>query len=357
LAGGQKAQWSEEKARNWGDKNEWFVGCNFIPSTAINQIEMWQDSTWDPATIDRELGWASDLGFNAIRVYLHNLVYTSEKASFLRRIDEFLALADNYGIKTLFVFWDDCHYSRPTLGEQPHPVPGVHNSGWKQSPGYHIIKAYSEGLLEENKIKELEDYVKGVLHRFKNDQRILGWDLYNELGQSDCGDYGLPLLYDTWEWAWEVRPSQPLTACVNGTASEKARNYNREHSDIYTFHNYDGPESFPKVVSKCVEEANGRPVLCTEYIARPFGNTFKQSLPILKEAGVGAFCWGLVDGKTGTKWGWGTRRIEAGASAPIPTQDPSKAKKNPELWFHDVLQSDGTPYDKDEVEFLKSLLK
>ena len=67
--------WPAEKAQMWYDNQEWIVGANFTPSTAINQIEFWQEATFDPQTIDRELGYASSIGFNTMRVYLHYLVW------------------------------------------------------------------------------------------------------------------------------------------------------------------------------------------------------------------------------------------------------------------------------------------
>ncbi len=38
-------RWSVEKANEWYAKQPWLVGCNFIPSTAVNQLEMWQEET------------------------------------------------------------------------------------------------------------------------------------------------------------------------------------------------------------------------------------------------------------------------------------------------------------------------
>lgn len=349
-------QWTVEQAKSWYAGQPFMTGCNFLPSTAINQIEMWQTSTWDPKTIDRELGWASDMGFNTVRVFLHDVVYTAEKKTFLIRIDQFLKIASKHGIKPLFVFWDDCHYSLPKIGKQPDMIPGVHNSGWKQSPGYQTIKAYSEGTLDKKTEAELEDYIKGVLSRFKNDKRILGWDLYNEMGQSYCNDLGLKLLQNTWKWAWEIRPSQPLTACVNGSNSEMAREINAHNSDVYSFHNYGSATDFASIIANSIKAANGRPVFCTEYMARPFGNTFEVCLPMLKESKIANWCWGFVDGKSGTKWDWGTRSITVGSAVPIPKNDPSNAPKDPKLWFHDVLHPDGTPYMRAEVDFIKSMM-
>jgi len=89
----EEGRWSAEKANQWYAGHRWMAGANFAPSTASNQLEMWQAETWDPATIDRELGWAAGLGFNVMRVYLHDMVWAADPAGFERRIDEYLALA------------------------------------------------------------------------------------------------------------------------------------------------------------------------------------------------------------------------------------------------------------------------
>ena len=91
-------RWTPEKAKAWHEKSGWFVGCNFIPSTAINQLEMWQADTFDPATIDRELALAESLGFTSVRVFLHDLPWQQDSKGFSERIDKFLGLADRGGV-------------------------------------------------------------------------------------------------------------------------------------------------------------------------------------------------------------------------------------------------------------------
>lgn len=350
-------RWTVEQANEWYATQPFLMGCNYIPSTAINQLEMWQESTWDPITIDRELGWASKIGFNTVRVFLHNLLFEDDKDQFLQRIDDFLAIATKHGIKTMFVFWDDCHWAEPKLGKQPEPIKGVHNSGWKQSPGYFILKAHAEGYLDPSVINEYELYVKTVLRKFKNDDRVLAWDLYNEIGQGRNGDNGVKLLLLTWKWAWEVRPSQPLTACTLGSISKIGININMANSDVYSYHSYLDATKISEEIRKIRIESEGRPIFCTEYLARNQNSTFEGCLPIFKKENIANWCWGLVDGKTGTKWDWNSRKLIAGASSPIPTYDPDSVLDEPKLWFHDVLRKDGTPFNQAEVTFIKNMRK
>ena len=105
-----REQWTKDQANAWYVRMPWLVGANYIPSTAINQLEMWQADTFDPATIDRELGWAQELGFNSMRVFFHDLLWEQDREGLLKRMDQFLAIADKHGIGVMFVpldaVWD-----------------------------------------------------------------------------------------------------------------------------------------------------------------------------------------------------------------------------------------------------------
>lgn len=136
----KKNRWSKERASEWYAKQKWIIGANFLPSTAINQLEMWQSDTFDPETIDRELGYAESIGFNTMRVYLHSLAYKSNPKDFKNNLKTYLSIANKHGIKTIFVFFDDVWGKDPKIGKQPEPVPGTHNSGWVPRPRRPCIK-------------------------------------------------------------------------------------------------------------------------------------------------------------------------------------------------------------------------
>src|SRR3954454_1767268 len=125
-------QWSVEQAEEWYEKQPWLVGCNFGPSTAINQLEMWQADTFDLKTIDRELGLAEGLGFTSIRVFLHHLLWEQDQEGFQKRMERFLDIADRHKIGVMFVLFDSVWDPHPKLGKQREPQPGLHNSGWVQ---------------------------------------------------------------------------------------------------------------------------------------------------------------------------------------------------------------------------------
>ena len=345
-----RGQWTPEQAQAWHAKQPWLVGCNFSPSTAINQLEMWQADTWDPATIDRELGWAHDLGFTSVRVFLHDLVWKHDRQGLLQRMEQFLQLADRHQIGVMFVLFDGVWDPFPKYGKQREPRPHVHNSGWVQSPGADLLKDPAARA-------ELKDYVQGVIRHFRNDRRVQVWDLFNEpdnpvpqyqdVELKNKADLALSLLKNTFQWAREVNPAQPLTSGVwignwgepaKLTAMERCQ---LDESDVITFHNY-GPLEEAK---KCVENLRRyqRPILCTEYMARPQGSRFDPILGYFKDAGVGAYNWGFVDGKTQTIYPWDSWRTNYTAEPPV--------------WFHDIFRRSGAPYDAKEVDYIKSVTR
>lgn len=322
--------WTKEKANKWYQQQPWRVGANFLPSTAINQLEMWQAETWDPKTIDRELGWAANIGMNVMRVYLHDLAWLQDAPGFKKRMKEFLGIAAKHKIKILFTIFDDCWNPDATVGKQPDPKPGIHNSGWVRSPN----KATHD---DSTKWEYLEKYVKDILTTFKNDQRIYLWDLYNEPGNSSYNLSSLPLLKKVFEWAWAVRPSQPLSVGV-WYDNKELNAYQLEHSDVITFHNYGPAAGLEKQLKEL--QALGRPVICTEYMARTRDSKFQTHLPIFKQYKVAAINWGLVAGKSNTIYQWDT---------------PIKDGSEPKVWFHDVFRKDGTPYSQDEIDVIRKL--
>jgi len=347
-------RWSEAKAWEWQKEQGWMAGANFNPSTAINQLEFFQESTFDRETIDRELAWSAELGMKIHRVYLHNLLWDQDSLGFLSRVDEFLTLANKHNIKTMLVLLDDVWHPIPKLGTQPDPIPFVHNSGWVQAPGAAIL---GDSLRHH----ELKNYIKGVMGRFANDTRVVAWDLYNEpdnvanqpgragIEIKDKYTFAFSLLKKVMRWAREVNPSQPLTVGLWqgnhklwGTpgALRPLERFMVENSDVISFHAYDEPEI---VKEKIVElKKYNRPLLCTEYMARTNGSTFEKILPILKENQIHAINWGFVSGKTNTIFPWSSW------NTPFDSI--------PKIWFHDVYRTDKTPFSEQEIEFLKQEL-
>ncbi len=326
---GTHGQWTAEQATAWQSHQPWVVGCNFIPSSAINQLEMWQQDSWDPKTIDRELGYAESIGMNSVRVYLHDLAWETDKSGFKKRLGELLTIADHHKIRPLLVFFDDCWNPDPKVGPQPAPKPGVHNSGWVRSP------SDSQRNWPQD-FGRLESYVTDILRTFRDDKRIWMWDLYNEPCNSDYGIKSQELVKKSFEWAWKVRPSQPLT-CGAWTQNSETDDLLIQLSDVVSFHNYGDAVNLRNHIKNL--EKHGRPVVCTEWMARSAGSLVETNLPVFHQEGVACFNWGLVSGKTNTIYPW-----DSTGGGPEPTP-----------WFHDLFRPDGTPYDKKETDLFLRL--
>ncbi|AFL89828.1 beta-1,4-xylanase [Terriglobus roseus DSM 18391] len=346
-AASAQARWTPERANDWYAKQPWLVGSNYVPSDAINQFEMFQAATWNPSLNDTELGWAEAAGMNTMRVFLQDQLWQQDPQGFKKRLNEFLAIAAKHHIRPMLVLFDSCWDPDPKLGPQHPPIPGIHNSGWVQSPG-------TKGLTDPAYEPKLEAYVKGVVSAFSKDDRVLAWDIWNEPDNATSQytptpnktarvNYYLPKVF---AWARSAQPTQPLTSGVwHDNWSDPAKENDTvkiqlAESDIITFHNYGWPEEFEARIKEL--QPLGRPILCTEYMARGAGSTFDGSLPVAKKYNVAAINWGLVDGRTQTKYPWDSWQ------RPYVLQQPT-------LWFHEVFHTDGTPYREREVEELKEL--
>lgn len=349
----QPQRWSADRAKEWYARQPWLVGSNYIPANAINQLEMWQPATFDPARIERELSWAEAIGMNTARVFLHNLLWEEDAPGFLGRIDVFLQIAARHHIKPIFVLFDSVWDPNPVPGPQHPPIPGVHNSGWVQSPG-------RERLRDVSRYPQLRSYVEEVVGAFSNDGRVLAWDVWNEPDNDDnvmSGSEHLDprekqalvakLLPQVFDWARAHNPKQPLTSGLWHDADwstsadlNEIESAQLAQSDILSFHNYEWPEQLEARIHQL--RRYGRPIVCTEYLARGYGSTFEGSLPVGKRYRIAMINWGLVDGKTQTRLPWDSWQ------RPYTLQEPP-------VWHHDIFHADGTPYRRAETDLIRAL--
>ena len=349
VARSEPGRWSNDRAHRWFRGQGWMVGANYITSNAINQLEMFQANTFDPKRIDAELGMARSIGLNTVRVFLHDQLWTQDRVGFHQRLGQFVDIAARHGIRPLLVLFDSCWDPLPRSGPQRAPTPGVHNSGWVQSPG-------AERLDDRRYRQVLQEYVIRVITQFRNDERVLGWDLWNEpdnpaavyerVERSDKPELVADLLPQVFRWARTVDPIQPLTTGVwEGDWGDAAKRSEMAEiqlglADVLSFHSYDNPTGFENRIEEL--QPWGRPMMCTEYLARTEGSTIEGVLPVARRRHVWPFTWGLVAGKTQTFLPW-------------DSWDKPYDKVPPEQWFHDLIFADGRPYRPHEINTLRSL--
>lgn len=352
-------RWTKAEAKAWWSNRPWICGFNYLPSSAVNFVEMWHRDSFDASTIERELGWAAEIGFNAFRINLPFLIWDHDRDGLIERFDWTIGLARRLGIDAVPCLFDDCGFGgdEPVYGPQPDPIPGVHNSRAVASPGRaQVMKADAR--------PKLEAYVRDVVRTFRTDQRILLWDLYNEPGNRMIFRSGGYALYDdalgphsrdlmeaAFRWSRDEAPEQPLTVAAWTTplAGTDLPPYQTDIdqsaiglSDIVSFHAYWATEHVARFIDHLAR--HDRPVICTEWMARATDSRIQDQLDLFHDRKVGCFQWGFVKGRTQTHLPWPDELVRLHGG--IEDRD---------LWFHDVLHEDGRPYDANEIEAIRRL--
>jgi hypothetical protein len=291
----------------------WVQGMVFVPTTAVNEAQEWDE--YDPVVNDRELHYASTYGINVVRVYLHYYVYLKKKTVFLADIDDFLARADKYGIRTEFVFFDDCWNQPPKEllsadYRYPKPIQGVHNSQWLVCPGDDVRNHY------EQHQKGLKSYVQDVVNAHVSDKRVVFWEIYNEPNKSK---ETIRLEKDAAIWIKETGTKIPATA----TGKEFS---GTPFSDFVSWHEYGTYDIF-----------GDEHTLCTECMNRQ-GQTVPGIVSHYKGK-VGYIMWEFGIGRDNCRFAWGENREK-------PRKDEAVTP------FHGVVYPDGHPWALDDAKAL-----
>ncbi|QBY00802.1 1,4-beta-xylanase [Rhodophyticola sp. CCM32] len=356
-------RWDADKAWQWKASHPWIVGCNFLPGYAVNFVDMWHKETYDPLAINRELGWAASVGMNAVRVNLQYLQWVDDIAGQTRIFESFLEIASRNNIMVVPCLFDDCGFSGDPANAdlQPDPRPGVHNGRALASPGREIV-------MDRSQWSFCLDFLQDVIGKFKDDPRILFWDIYNEPGngaiflnaattrdvRAELEPNSLDFLKQAFDAAVHVNPIHPLTSGAwrhgdfdNVTVPDDIPYQNAidqamlQMSDIISFHGYVTVERMEVLIAYL--NKFGRPLFCTEWMARPMGSRIQDQLPVLRQHEVGAFQWGLVKGRSQTHIPW-----------PKVIADHPQASGEASEWFHDLLHPEGMPYDPSEIKTIRT---
>jgi hypothetical protein len=333
VRGSQGAQaapprWSAEKAWKWYNSRPWICGFNYIPSNAVNYTAMWDKTSFSPDLIEKELALAETTGFNTVRVIIQYAVWKEDPGYLKQVFTQFLSICRKHGISVIPVLFDDCVFGPnvdPTTGEQPEPLEGWYAWAWSPSPGWTVVA-------DTSKWDMLEKYVKDLLGTFSNNTDVILWDLYNE-----PADNSLELVRKVFGWAREVNSSQPLTVCMFGSKDLLA--LSGANSDIITFHNYSPLQDITSNIAEL--KMLKRPVICTEWLNRPWGSTVESVLPMFYDKQIGCLHWGLVNGKTQTDLPWGHRPWDGTYTS---------------IWQHDIYTNDMKMYSPYEFVIFRKYI-
>jgi len=358
-------KWSKEKAWEWYNARPWITGCNFIPSNT-RRIELWQNYNHEAIMpqVRKEVELAASLGFNSFRMGLPFFVWQHEHDGFMEKLEELLTLFDEFGITLMPIFFGDClipksKYKDPVLGPQPEPVPGFF--GGNPVTPFDAAPDKDEKTIVEDNIgwapfdeveiwPEIERFVKEIGSKYKDDHRIIIWNVWNEPGNSNRLSKSAPLMTKVFQWLRECDVTQPLTADVWGAGADHPYGWLNnpkiyaeiedlaiELSDVISFHFY-GDYSHLKQYIEFLKQYN-MPLLNTEWLHRPFRSLIQTHLPVFKKEKIGSYFFGFVNGKSQFNYVWTFIKD-------LPDIDTR-------LWMHDIFHSDFTPYDPEEIEVIK----
>ena len=324
---GTHSRWDGDRVRRWYDNLGVVKGVNYIPRNAVNSTDMWRKETFDPDLINEELGWVRKAGYTTLRVQLQYIAWKEDPKGFMERLEKFMDLAARNTLKVVPVLFDDKNFANmdPVAGPQPEPIPGKNNARWVPSPGPAAVK-------DRSTWPDLEKYFRDVMEKYKGDDRVVYWDLYNRAGDSELWEATLPLMDQVFNWARDIDPKQPLAAPAWTKPNSAMTVHKLERSDIVTFQSFETAGQIEALLT--LLKRYDRPIICSDWLMRQRDNDFEKILPLFSVHRVGWFNRGLVNGKT-QEW------IQ---------QDQYRSADRPELWQHDVLKPNGDAYDPKEIE-------
>lgn len=327
------SRWSIEKAEEYMKRFGVIKGVNFIPSYCHSYIEMWHH--FNETCIRRELGYAKQVGFNSLRIFVAECQWETRREVVTSRLDQFLDICKEMGFSIMLTLQPNTYMIpgwKMDADEDPfitHLQPSGHDRGWIYK-GARIFDCF--GQWEENR-DEVARFISEIVARYGRDERVAFWDLYNEPWEANR-----PLVELAFARAREQRPIQPLTCCWRAW----------DLSDITSFHCYEKPGTPPRQQVMGVHYlsfedelkracSTGRPILCSECVARTFGNELEAFLPYYSRAHIGFYVWGLCAGSAQYHIPW-----EWPEGSPVPRR-----------WFQCMLYPDGTPFDEKEIAMIR----
>ena len=347
--------WSKEKAWKWYNEHNWIRGCNFMGSDCANRIDQWQELGFEERiqTAEEELKLAAETGFNSIRIILEFIVWDQQHDGFMERLERYIATAWKYGISCMIVFGNDC---MPPKNEFWKPLKlGVQTYDWgyhggRKSSQHSRFDAMGYHLLDEPEIAERHyQWVREIIETYKNDERIILWDLYNEPGAANRQPVTMKHLKKFFEIAREIDPIQPLTSAlwrgdqILSGKYDELHVFMAENSDIISYHNYNEYEVNIRMIKRLKEF--GRPIVNSEWLGRCLHNTVQEMFPLFYLEKIGCFNWGFVAGKYQTYEPWNATWQDYEAN---PSMNVDFTK-----WFHDLYRPNLHPYDPKEIELIR----
>ena len=349
----EQTKWSRERIWDWYNARPWIRGCNYMSADCANRVDQWQELGWEERfeTTEEEFKLMQSLGFNSIRIILEFVVWDEQHDGFMERFERYISLADKYGISCMVVLANDCMrpkcFETNKIGEQKvdlgyHGGRKISQHGHQDEMGWHVLD-------DPELAPRYFEMVREIVTKYKDDERIIIWDVYNEVGNSKRGEVTLPNLKKMFEIIRAIDPCQPLTCEVWGTGKKTYANlpaveqFALDNSDIVSYHSYANYVTNIRLIKEL--KALGRPIINSEWLARGIGNTVEEMFPLFYLENIGCYNWGFVAGKYQTYEPW-NNIWELYEKNPKMSYDFTK-------WFHDLYRPNHRPYNPKETELIK----
>lgn len=356
----RNAPWPKEKAWEWYNAQPWIRGCNYMPASAANRVDQWQELGSEArfAEVERELALAEKIGFNTLRIVVEHQgfgVWLAEHDGFMARFERMLSIMQKHGLRAIVVLGNDC--SRPKeLWKLPKP--GVQH----YDIGYHGGRRVTQHGSNPNAVgfTPLDDpelrpkfyaMCTELMTKYRDDDRILFWNLWNEPGNNNRSRLTMKDMRELFEIAWKIDPKQPLAADIwTANAGNKGEGYHPveklagELSDIVSFHLYANYNAQKSTIT-ALRARWGRPMINTEWLARIVGDELRTSYPAFAQERVGAVNWGFVAGKYQTY-----EPYEPMWKNLFEYRNPNALVTR---WYHDLFRPSHHPYDPEEIAIVR----
>lgn len=345
--------WSKERAWEWYNARPWIRGCNYMSADCANRIDQWQELGFEErlVTTEEEFKLTQELGYNSIRIILEFIVWDEQRDGFMERFERYISLATKYGISCMVVLANDCmrpkSFEVNKIGKQKVDL-GYHGGRKTSQHGHHDEMGWHV-LDDPSTAPRYFEMVREIVAKYRDDERIIIWNVYNEVGNSKRDKVTLPNLKRMFEIIREIEPIQPLTAEAWRLDTQDiadlshVEQYALNNSDIVSFHSYSHYMNIVQIIHTL--KNLGRPILCTEWLARGMGNNVQELFPLFFLEKIGCYNWGFVAGKYQTYEPWNGIW--------------EQYEKNPNLnfdftkWLHDLYRPNHRPYNPKEIELIK----
>lgn len=354
--------WTKERAWAWYNKQPWIRGCNYMPASCANRVDQWQELGSEErfAEMARELALAESIGFNTLRIIVELQgfgVWLEEHDGFMARFERCLSLMAKHKMRAIVVLGNDCMrpkqiWKLPKPGPQPCDI-GYHG-GRKLSQHGAFPGQMGHSQVDDPELKpKFFAMCRELLEKYRTDDRILFWNLWNEPGNARRGEASVEPLKELFQLAWEIDPVQPLSADVwagdygvSSKSKNQAQYWAGRLSDIISYHCYGDYERQVRVI-RHLRHFYDRPLVNTEWLARIKHNDVFSAYPLYYLENVGCTCWGFVAGKYQTYEPWESmwRALEK--------DTPESRTWDMTKWFHDLYRPSLRPYDPKEIELIK----